>query len=285
MVYSTLISAADLRRHLGEADWAVVDCRFALNEPERGRREYLAAHIPGAVYAHLTEDLSAPVVPGRTGRHPLPDVDQFAQVLSGWGIDARVQVVAYDDSGGSMAAARLWWMLHWLGHEAAAVLDGGWAAWRAAGYPEARGPGQRAPRPITPPVQPEQVLSSAEVAARLHDPRTRLLDVRAAARYRGEQEPIDPVAGHIPGATSAPYEDSLDAAGHFRAPEELRARFQGLLGPAPPEGAVAYCGSGVTAAHTLLALAHAGLGPGRLYAGSWSEWITDPARPIATGEE
>ncbi|HEX6607765.1 MAG TPA: sulfurtransferase [Chloroflexia bacterium] len=285
MVYSTLISAADLRPHLGEADWAVVDCRFALNEPERGRHDYLAAHIPGAVYAHLTEDLSGPVVPGQTGRHPLPEVDRFAQVLAGWGIDARVQVVAYDASGGSMAAARLWWMLHWLGHEAAAVLDGGWPAWQAAGYPEASGPEHRTPRTFTPHVHSELVLSSAEVAARLHDPRTRLLDVRAAARYRGEQEPIDPVAGHIPGAASAPYEDTLDTAGRFRAPEELRARFQGLLGAAPPEGAVAYCGSGVTAAHTLLALTHAGLGPGRLYAGSWSEWITDPARPIATGEE
>jgi thiosulfate/3-mercaptopyruvate sulfurtransferase len=284
MVYSTLIAAADLRPHLGEADWAVVDCRFALNATERGRSDYLAAHIPGAVYAHLDEDLSGPVVPGRTGRHPLPDVDWVAGILSGWGIAAGVQVVAYDDSGGSMAA-RLWWMLHWLGHEAAAVLDGGWPAWQEAGYPEASGREQRAPRTFRPQVHPELVISSAEVAARLHDPRTRLLDARAAVRYRGEQEPIDPVAGHIPGAASAPYTENLDAAGRFRSPEELRARFADLLGATPPEGAVAYCGSGVNAGHTLLALAHAGLGMGRLYAGSWSEWIADPARPIATGEE
>jgi thiosulfate/3-mercaptopyruvate sulfurtransferase len=279
-----LIAAADLLPHLDDADWAVFDCRFALSAPERGRREYLAAHIPGAVYAHLDEDLSGPVVPGRTGRHPLPAVEWFAGVLSRWGIAAGVQVVAYDDSGGSMAA-RLWWMLHWLGHEAAAVLDGGWPAWQEAGYPEASGPEQRAARTFTPHVHPDLVLSSAEVAARLHDPRTRLLDARAAVRYRGEQEPIDPMAGHIPGATSAPYPENLDAAGRFRSPEELRARFADLLGATPPEGAVAYCGSGVNAGHTLLALAHAGLGMGRLYAGSWSEWIADPARPIATGEE
>jgi thiosulfate/3-mercaptopyruvate sulfurtransferase len=283
MVYQTLINAAELVQKLAAPDWAIIDCRFSLDAPERGHQDYLQAHIPGAIYAHLNEDLSGDIVPGKTGRHPLPAPETFARVVSNWGIDAQVQVVAYDANGGSMAAARLWWMLRWMGHEAVAVLDGGWQHWQQAGYPVATGMERRAARPFTPQVRSEFVVTADDVLARLHDPNFCLVDVRSRERYRGEQEPIDPVAGHIPGAINAPFAETLDAAGSFLPPEALRTYFQRLLRNTPPERAIFSCGSGVTSAHTLLALAHAGLGDGRLYAGSWSEWITDPNRPIAKG--
>ncbi len=281
MPYMTLISTDELERHLANVNWAVVDCRFSLDDPERGRRDYQRAHIPGAVYAHLNEDLSGPVIPGRTGRHPLPEVDRFARALGRWGIDERVQVVAYDDSGGAVAA-RLWWMLRWLGHNAVAVLDGGWLAWRDEERPAQSGIETRTPRTFVPRPRPELIITSADIEAMLGRATCKLIDARAPERYRGEHEPIDPIAGHIPGAVSAPFAENLDERGRFRSPEELRARFQAVLGDLPPERAIFYCGSGVTAAHNLLAMAHAGLGEGRLYVGSWSEWITDPRRPIAT---
>jgi thiosulfate/3-mercaptopyruvate sulfurtransferase len=282
-MYQTLISASELAQKLAAPDWAIVDCRFYLGESERGRQDYIQAHIPGAVYAHLNEDLSGELVPGKTGRHPLPAIETFAQTLSNWGIDARVQVVAYDASGGSMAAARLWWMLRWLGHDAVAVLDGGWQHWQSAGYPVASGVEHRAAVPFIPHVRGELGVTTDEVAALLEDPSIRLVDVRSGERYRGEQEPIDPVAGHIPGAVNAPFSETLDATGRFLPPHELQAYFRRVLGDTAPERAIFYCGSGVTSAQELLALAHAGLGAGRLYAGSWSEWITDPARPTAKG--
>lgn len=283
MPHTTLISTSELAEHLTDSDWAVVDCRFALADPERGQRDYQQAHIPGAVYAHLNEDLSGPIIPGKTGRHPLPEVDVIAQKLSNWGIDPNVQVVAYDDAGGSMAAARLWWLLRWLGHEAIAVLDGGWLRWLREGRETRSGVEVRSPRSFTPNPRPKLVVSASEVLAALNDPDRRLFDSRSADRYQGENETIDPVAGHIPGAICAPYADNLRSDGLFKSPEGLRARFQALLGDVPPERTTFYCGSGVTAAHNLLALAHARLGDARLYAGSWSEWITDPAHPIKTG--
>ncbi len=283
-MYHTLISASELAQNLAAPDWAIIDCRFSLADSERGRQDYLQAHIPGAIYAHLNEDLSGEIIPGKTGRHPLPPIEQFAQVLSRWGIDEHVQVVAYDASGGAMAAARLWWMLRWLGHEAVAVLDGGWQHWQQAGYPVASGAEQRAAAHFTPQVRREAVVTANELVARLHDPALRLVDVRSAERYRGEQEPIDPVAGHIPGAINAPYSELIGTDGRFLPPEALRAHFQHLLGNSAPEQTAFYCGSGVTAVQGLLALAHAGLGAGRLYAGSWSEWITDPNRPVARGD-
>lgn len=282
MPYTTLISTTVLANHLTDPDWALMDCRFSLDDPERGRRDYQPAHIPGAVYAHLNEDLSGPVIPGRTGRHPLPEVEVIAHTLSQWGIDASVQVVAYDDAGGSIAA-RLWWMLRWLGHDAVAVLDGGWPQWQREGRPVRSGTESRAPRTFVPHPQPHLLASTSEIESSLLDHTSRLLDARAVERYRGEVEPIDPVAGHIPGAISAPFTENLNPDGCFRSPEEIRARFQALLREAPIDRVICYCGSGVTAAHNLLALAHAGLGDARLYAGSWSEWITDPHRPIETG--
>ncbi len=282
MSYNTLIPASDLNHHLQEGDWAVVDCRFLLKEPERGRQDYLRSHISGAIYAHLNDDLSGPVIPGKTGRHPLPSIASFSETLSRWGIAPGVQVVVYDDGSGAMAA-RLWWMLNWAGHSDVALLDGGWREWQRLGYPTRSGREQREPGQVTPMEDTTVLVTVDQVAQMQNDPGFLLLDARAAERFRGEVEPIDPVAGHIPGAVSAPFEENLSPEGTFLPAEELRSRFEKLLGPVVPENLVCYCGSGVTAAHNLLALAHAGLGRGRLYAGSWSEWITDPNRPVARG--
>lgn len=283
-MHTLLVDPALLAAHLGDPAWAVVDCRFRLAEPAWGRRAYAAGHLPGAVYAHLDDDLSGPVVKGRTGRHPLPTPEAAARTFGAWGIGEGVQVVAYDDAGGAIAA-RLWWMLRWLGHDAVAVLDGGLPAWQRAGLPLRAGVEERPARRFVPHVRPHLVADAAAVEALGGRAGTCLLDAREGARYRGEHEPIDPVAGHVPGARSAPFAENLDADGRFLPPEALRARFAPLLAGADAEHAVVYCGSGVTAAHDVLALAHAGLGEARLYAGSWSEWITDPSRPVATGPE
>lgn len=282
--FTTLIETAELAAHLDNPNWAIVDCRFFLNHPELGRKQYLDAHIPGAVYADLDEDLSGPVTKGKTGRHPLPDVDIFAAKVGRWGIDDQVQVVAYDGAGG-MVAGRLWWMLKWLGHERVAVLNGDFRAWFHEGRPTVSGEESRTPRIFTPRPQPERLIDAGEILAHLDDPKVTLLDARARDRFRGENETLDAKAGHIPGAKPAPYGENLDTKGRFLSPHQLAERFRDLLGDLPAEQAVLYCGSGVTAAHNALAMAHAGLGTPRLYAGSWSDWITDPARPVATGDE
>lgn len=285
MSYTTLITVSELVNHITNPDWAIIDCRFSLDDTDRGRRDYLQAHIPGAVYAHLNEDLSGQIIPGKTGRHPLPKPETFTQTLSSWGIDAKVQVVVYDDKGGAMAAARLWWLLRWVGHDAVAVLDGGWPQWQKNGYPVAISMETRKPRVFTSQVRNDLLFSSADVLKILRNPNFRLIDSRSADRYRGENETTDPIVGHIPGALSAPFAGNLSSDGLFLSPNDLNARFQDLLGDIPPERAVFYCGSGVTAAHNLLALAHGGLGDARLYAGSWSEWITHPDYPITKGSE
>jgi thiosulfate/3-mercaptopyruvate sulfurtransferase len=280
MLFTTLISAAELAKHLDDPAWAIVDCRFSLADTQCGRRDYQAAHIPGAIYAHLDDDLSGPIVPGQTGRHPLPDGDDFARILGRWGIGNDVQVVVYDDSTGGIAA-RLWWMLRWAGHDAVAVLDGGWVHWSQQGLPERAGSESRPARRFEAKPRPELLVGTAMVEAMSQDRRPALFDSRTADRYRGENETIDPVAGHIPGAICAPYPDNIGPDGLFLSREALRARFEALLDETPVEEAVFYCGSGVTAAQNLLALAHAGLGDGRLYAGSWSKWVVDPSRPVA----
>lgn len=284
MPYQTLIDVPTLAQHLDDRNWAVVDCRFYLNDVALGRQRYLEGHIPGAVYADLDQDLAGPPEPGRTGRHPLPDVDVFAAKLSTWGIDSSTQVVAYDDAGGALAAARLWWMLLQLGHSAAAVLDGGYPAWLRAGGATRSGNESRAPRQFTPRPRPDMALSVDDVLRVMRDPSYRLVDSRAPERYRGEQEPLYPVAGHIPGAVNAPYAENLDAEGRMLPTEVLRQRFSRLTRGVNPERLVFYCGSGVTAAHNVLAQAHAGLGLARLYVGSWSEWFQDPTRPVETGD-
>jgi thiosulfate/3-mercaptopyruvate sulfurtransferase len=284
MAYTTLISTAELAAHLNEPAWAVVDCRFSLVDAEKGRRDYRAAHIAGAVYAHLDEHLSGPIVPGRTGRHPLPAVATFSRTLSAWGIGPETQVVVYDDGAG-VWAGRLWWMLRWLGHDAVAVLDGDWRAWVSEGRSTRSGDEARAPSTFTPHQRPHLLATTEEIAGRLGEPSLTLVDVRVPERYRGEVEPIDPVAGHIPGARSIPFALNTGPDGRFLSPEELRARYATRLAGAAPEECIFYCGSGVSAVHGLLALRHAGLGDGRLYVGSWSEWIADRVRPIETGEE
>jgi thiosulfate/3-mercaptopyruvate sulfurtransferase len=284
MPFTTLIAPSELSRHLDDADWAVLDCRFSLDDTERGRLDYLASHVRGAVYAHLDHDLSGNKIPGTTGRHPLPDIPSFARTLSAWGIDAGTQVVVYDDSTGTMAA-RLWWMLHWLGHHPAALLNGGWRLWRQLELPSSGGPECRPYRHFEPHEIRGARVGAEQVLEYSHDPGYVVLDARSAPRFRGEVEPIDPVAGHIPGALSAPCEENVSPDGTFLEPEVLRRRFERFLKSVPSENAICYCGSGVTAAHNLIAMAYAGLGMGRLYAGSWSEWITDPRRPIATGPD
>lgn len=283
MIYTTLISTEDLANYLGDDNWVIVDCRFALTNTEQGRREYEQGHIAGAVYAHLDEDLSGPIISGKSGRHPLPAPAEFGRTLSNWGITNDTQVVAYDGAGGGVAA-RLWWMLRWLGHEAVAVLDGGWSRWQSEGRPARSGAESNEPRPFSPKPRPELVLDAGRINEIRADSSYRLLDARGADRYRGENETLDPVAGHIPGAQPLPFAGNLGEDSAFLPVEELARRFEAVLGDTPPEQTVFYCGSGVTAAHNVLAMLHAGLGEARLYPGSWSEWITDPNRPVATGE-
>ena len=280
MNFTTLISTTELARHLDDPDWAILDCRFTLADPARGRRDYLQAHIPGAIYAHLDEDLSGPVVRGQTGRHPLPSIIMAAQTFSSWGIAPGVQVVVYDDAGGALAGGRAWWMLRWLGHEAVAVLDGGWGVWSRNRMGQRSGQETRIPRQFLPQARPEMVISAAQVESMRIDTAWRLYDTRTTERYHGENETIDPIAGHIPGAWNAPYMDNLTPDNTFRPVDELRALYQPLLRNLPAERIVFYCGSGVTSIVNILAMAHAGLGEACLYAGSWSEWITDPQRPV-----
>lgn len=282
MTYQTLITPDELRPHLDDPDWAVFDCRFSLQDPEAGRRAYREAHIPTALYAHLDEDLSGPIRPGTTGRHPLPEPESFAVQLSAWGVDDQVQVVVYDDRGGAVAA-RLWWMLRWLGHHQAAVLEGGWSRWQREGHPVSAEQSSREPRTFQPEIDDSLKVDARFVERHLDGPGMLLVDARDAVRYRGEEEPIDPVAGHIPGAVSLPYRENLDQEGNFLPREELEERFQGLMERYSPEEMVFYCGSGVTSIHNILAMVHARLPEPKLYPGSWSEWITDPARPLETG--
>jgi thiosulfate/3-mercaptopyruvate sulfurtransferase len=232
----------------------------------------------------MDDDLSGKIIPGKTGRHPLPDIPVFAETLSRWGIDAGSQVVAYDDATGSMAA-RLWWMLNWLGHPNVALLDGGWASWLRSGMPTRAGAEFRSPKRFEPREIAGAYVRVKQVDEYKDNPAYVILDSRSAARFRGEVEPIDPVAGHIPGAVSAPNEENVAADGTFLAPEVLRRRFESLVKTVPTENVICYCGSGIAASHNLFAIAYSGLGMGRLYAGSWSEWITDPTRPVATGAE
>jgi thiosulfate/3-mercaptopyruvate sulfurtransferase len=274
MPYQALITPAQLAMHLDDPGWVIVDCRFTLDDPEAGRKAYHRAHIPGARYAHLDELLTNPPYLDR-GRHPLPEPAVMARRFGELGIGNGSQVVAYDDAGGAIAA-RLWWMLRYLGHDAVAVLDGGWQAWRAAGLPVAQERVVVEPATFRGRPQPGWLVVADEVPAV-----TLLVDSRTPERYRGEVEDYDPVRGHIPGAVNYPYQRNLDGSGAFLPPDLLREQLAEIHGGTPPEEVTYYCGSGVTACHNLLAQAHAGLPPGRLYAGSWSDWIRDSARPIA----
>lgn len=256
------------------------DCRFALTRPESGRQAYARTHIPGARYAHLNQDLSATITPA-SGRHPLPDAALLARKLGLWGVDERKQVVVYDDSFGSMAA-RLWWLLRWLGHDAVALLDGGFPAWLKQGRELSADISVIRPTEFHAVPDNSMWVDSNAMFEALRQKRV-IIDARPEERFSGFIEPLDKVAGHIPGSINSPFEDNLDMRGNFLRAEELRAQYESLLHGAPPGEVIHMCGSGVTACHNLLALEIAGLPGGKLYVGSWSEWITDPSRPMATG--
>jgi thiosulfate/3-mercaptopyruvate sulfurtransferase len=284
MPIAQLVDPQQLAVWQNAADLVILDCRFSLDDPAYGQRSYSSAHIPAARFADLDRDLSAPVIPGVTGRHPLPEEQVLLGKLCQWGVNNHSRIVIYDDGPGAFAA-RAWWLLAWLGkRENVYLLDGGLQAWNAAGLPV---------ESDTPPVTPgtfqgradNRLLFDAQALAdRLGSHELTLLDARGLQRFRGEVEPLDPVAGHIPGAQCAAFTDNLNADGRFHSPELLRQRFLGLLGERDPSMLVAYCGSGVTACHNLFALCLAGFDLAPLYAGSWSEWITDPLRPVATGD-
>jgi len=281
-MYTTIIDTDTVSQNIDHPDWRIIDCRFSLAATEKGRIAYGASHIPNAVYAHLDEDLSSEIIAGVTGRHPVPTPEASSDTFAKWGIDGSVQVVAYDDNVGQVAS-RLWWMLQWLGHEHVAVMDGGWDRWQKEGRAETSETPKIAARAFTSDVQAHKVADVSHVdSVRLNDS-VRLLDARAGARYRGEMEPIDPVAGHIPGATCAPFEDNTGPDGLMKSQEDLRDRFKGIFGQGEHDEVICYCGSGVSACHNLLALQHAGLGGAKLYTGSWSEWITDSGRPVGRG--
>jgi thiosulfate/3-mercaptopyruvate sulfurtransferase len=278
-MYKTLVDCHTLALHLHDPDWVVVDCRFTLTDPDAGRRAYDAGHIPGARYAHLDDDLSSAKTP-RTGRHPLPDPAVLADKLGTWGIGAGRQVVAHDDAFGAMAA-RLWWLLRWLGHDAVALLDGGLPRWQREGHPVT--PELPVVRPATfvPRTRLDMVVDADFVARVVQNKDWLVMDARAEERFNGEVEPLDPVAGHIPGAVNLPYEDNLHVSGRFESPDAQRTLYRGQMRNVTSDHVIQMCGSGVTACHNLLAMEHAGLTGARLYAGSWSEWIRDPARPVA----
>ena len=283
MRHTTLISASELACHALEPDWVVIDCRHDLALPDAGRLAFEAGHIPGAQFAHLDRDLSGSKTDAQghfLGRHPLPERAAFIEALRRWGINNKSQVVAYDGQGG-MFAARLWWLLRWAGHEAVAVLDGGVQAWTASGMwlsAELRGKPYgdfiaQAPLVAT--------VDAATLVTNLGEQTLTVVDARAPDRFRGENETIDPVGGHIPGAKNRFFKDNLQADGSFKPAAQLRAEWQSVI--ASPQAAAMHCGSGVTACHNLLALEVAGLPGVALYPGSWSEWCADPARPVAHG--
>jgi thiosulfate/3-mercaptopyruvate sulfurtransferase len=282
MAFRTLISTAALASRLDDPAYVIVDCRSKLDDLEWGAREYAAAHVPGASYADLTHDLSGPKS-GSNGRHPLPEPAALVQTLGRLGIASGVQVVAYDQENG-MFASRLWWLLRWLGHDAVAVLDGGFKKWLAEGRPVESGHTARPPREFIGSPRSDMAVDVRTIAAQLASGGPRLVDARAPERYRGDTEPIDKIGGHIPGAKNHFFQWNLDEQGLFRTPEELRAKIGASVGDVPADQIVCYCGSGVTACHNLLAFEHAGLTGAKLYAGSWSEWSSDPERPVETGQ-
>jgi thiosulfate/3-mercaptopyruvate sulfurtransferase len=283
MGYKTIITVQELAAEMEKGQLLVVDCRFDLGNTTWGELEYQAGHIPGAIYAHLDRDLCGRIIPGKTGRHPLPAREDIIDTFSRLGIETNMQVVVYDSwpVSGLAVAARLWWMLHWMGQDTVAVLDGGFAAWMQAGGGLVHGSENRPTAHFTAKPSQFRVVDSDEVARLRLDSAYRIIDSRGADRYRGENETIDPVAGHIPGAISVPFTENFSADGFILPAGVLKKRFNDLLGDIPPQNTIFYCGSGVTAAMNLLAFEHSGYGTGTLYEGSWSEWILDSTRPIA----
>ena len=278
MNWTTLVDVPTLKAHLGDPDWLVVDVRHQLSDTAYGERVYAEGHLPGAVFLHCDRDLSGPMT-GQNGRHPLPDPAVLAERLGAVGIGPNTQVVVYDDAQG-MIAGRVWWLLRWLGHTRVALLDGGLPAWLAAGEPLTQA--VVTPQPRTLPLCLQSAWVSVDwVQSHLNDPAMRLVDARGPDRFRGENETIDPVGGHIPGAVNRFFKDNVLPDGRFKPADVLRAEWQAILAGAPAETAVHQCGSGVSACLNVLAMEVAGMPGSRLYAGSWSEWCADPARPVA----
>ncbi|UVL56619.1 sulfurtransferase [Pseudomonas sp. B21-035] len=284
MPLAQLITAQQLAERLEAPALVILDCRFALEDIDYGQRSYAEGHIAGAHFADLERDLSGPIIKGVTGRHPLPDPERLVERLRDWGIDNDSEIVLYDDGPGAFAA-RAWWLLAWLGKRSGVfILDGGLKAWHAAGLPLSLDPPVKREGNFSGEPDASLVLDAAQLGERLGKPELTLIDARGLPRFRGEVEPIDPVAGHIPGAQCAAFTDNLGADGRFLPAEQLKQRFAQKLDKRSPEQLVAYCGSGVTACHNLFALVLAGYPLGKLYAGSWSEWITDSKRAVATGD-
>lgn len=277
MTYTTLVSTEELARHLDHPDWIVFDCRFTLTDPDSGRALYEEGHIPGARYVHLDNDLSSPVT-DVTGRHPLPDINVLADKLGNWGVDSSKQVVVYDDVFGGMAV-RMWWLLKWLGHDPVALLDGVYPKWVREKRPVTSDKPEIAPATFEPRPRDDMWVTAEQVQKALAQGVV-LLDARAEERFAGMVEPLDKVAGHIPGALNRPFDDNLQISGEFMSPEELKQEYQDQLESDDHKAVIHMCGSGVTACHNILAMQHAGLNPGQLYAGSWSDWITDSSRPV-----
>lgn len=277
--HETLIGVADVAARRSDPDWLIVDCRFDLARPDAGEAAYRQAHIPAAVYGHLDRDLAGPITPS-SGRHPLPQPEKFAATLGRWGVSPTTQVIAYDADTGAYAA-RLWWLLRWVGHRAVAVLDGGFKAWNEAGLPVSTDIPARLPTRFEAHPKRDAWLDAGEVAERVRRSDWCLLDARAPERYAGKVEPIDTVGGHVPAARNHPFSTNLRSDARFLDPAQLRRRFEQSQSGVADDHTIAMCGSGVTACHLLLALEVAGKRGARLYAGSWSEWIRDPARPIA----
>lgn len=279
MAYNTLISATKLAANLDNPNWVVFDCRFSLADCSAGAKVYRQGHLPGARYADLNQHLSSPVK-SYTGRHPLPNFNALSKQLGIWGVNNRNQVVVYDDAGGAFAG-RLWWLLRTLGHEQVAVLDGGMQHWRKQNHPITTVLPKIAPGQFRCYPDQNQWLNAIEVENGLASNSIALIDARTPERFKGLQEPIDPVAGHIPKALNRPFQLNLDKAGLFLSPTQLKNQFQALTGLGNPEQIVHMCGSGVTACHNLLAMEVAGLSGSKLYAGSWSEWITNKNRTVS----
>jgi len=280
MIYTTLISASQLHQNLNNPNWIIIDCRFSLAYYDAGHFAYRHGHIPHARYADLNKDLSAQPTE-LIGRHPLPDFNLLAKKLGTWGINDQTQVVAYDDAGGAFAG-RLWWLLRCLGHEKVAVLNGGIQHWQKLDYALTTILPRTNPSVFRPYLDCSNWLNAHQVENHLAKKDICLIDARSPERYRGEQEPIDPVAGHIPQALNRPLSLNLDKQSLFLSPEALAEQFNALLGTVPPSQVIHYCGSGVTACHNLLAMEYAGLKGSKIYAGSWSEWIRNKNRGIAT---
>jgi len=284
MSIAQLISPQQLAERQKKPGLVILDCRSSLDDLDYGQRSYAEGHIEGSSYADLLNDLSGPITRGVTGRHPLPNPQALIERLRFWGVDNHSEIVLYDDGPGAYAA-RAWWLLAWLGkRDGVFVLDGGLKAWHGAGLPLSLDPPEHREGSFNGKPDDSLVLSAADVQRKLDKPDVTLIDARAPARFRGEVEPIDPVAGHIPGAQCAAFTDNLGADGRFLPADQLKTRFANALNGRPAEKLVAYCGSGVTACHNLFALCLAGYPLGRLYAGSWSEWINDSQRGVATGE-